>query len=119
MKLSLTPKQKAGYESIVRFMDSHGYSPSIREICGLINSKSTGRAHKLVMELVTKGWLEKRDNCSRSLMISTGEKPRAVNDYTQVKNVLQKIRPENGTPDYMRGFNQCRDMIMYQLENMQ
>lgn len=66
------------YEFLVEFITKHGYSPSIREICGGVNLKSTASVydHLQILERLGKIHME-------------GNKPRTISlvgyEYIKVK----------------------------------
>lgn len=67
---NLTKKQKEILDFIKKYIKNHGFSPTFEEI-----SEHTNRAfstvHEHVSELVSKGFLNKKDNSSRSLELAT------------------------------------------------
>ena len=56
---SLTKKQGETLEFIKKFMVSHGYPPSVREICAGMGLSSPATAHTHLKELESKnGWID-------------------------------------------------------------
>ena len=46
------------FEYVVRYIQEHGYSPTVREICDGCNMKSTNTAHNHLKDMIAKGMLE-------------------------------------------------------------
>lgn len=55
-KWSNDSKQKV-LEAVIYFIQSHGYSPSVREICDRTGLTSTSTVHHHIMSLVDEGKL--------------------------------------------------------------
>ncbi|HHX03722.1 MAG TPA: transcriptional repressor LexA [Tissierellia bacterium] len=66
----LTTRQQAVYGFIEDFIREHGYSPSIRDICAGLNIRSTSTIHTHIANLEDKGYLRKKDNTNRSLVLT-------------------------------------------------
>jgi repressor LexA len=56
-------------EFLTRFQDSHGYSPSIRQIGDSINVKSTSLVDYYLNQLQNLGYIEREDRISRSIRV--------------------------------------------------
>ncbi len=65
----LTPKQKAFYDYIVDYSQSHGYPPSQQEIAKAFGWKSLGTVQNYLVRLVREGVLEKDWNAKRGLKV--------------------------------------------------
>ena len=52
-----------------------GYPPTVREICGALNIKSTSTAHKDIDSLVKKGFIKKDPSKPRALMLVEQDAP--------------------------------------------
>jgi len=65
----LTPKQKSILEYIKNYMEKKGYSPSLEDI-GKYFKLAKSTIHQHVEALSVKGYLEKRENQSRSIELS-------------------------------------------------
>ena len=52
-----------------------GYPPTVREICGALNIKSTSTAHKDIDSLVKKGFIKKDPSKPRALMLVEQDTP--------------------------------------------
>lgn len=57
------------YNYIKDRIDEGGVSPTVREICGDLNIKSTATAQRYINILVDEGYIEKMDNQNRTLKI--------------------------------------------------
>jgi repressor LexA len=65
--MALTRRQREIYDYISEFVEENGYSPSLEEIGGHFELASVATVHKHIQHLVTKGFLRKAWNRSRSL----------------------------------------------------
>ena len=65
--MALTRRQREIYDYICEFVEKKGYSPSLEEIGGHFELASVATVHKHVQHLVSKGFLRKAWNRSRSL----------------------------------------------------
>jgi repressor LexA len=65
--MALTRRQREIYDFICDFVDQRGYSPSLEEIGAHFELASVATVHKHIQHLVSKGWLTKASNRSRSL----------------------------------------------------
>ena len=59
MTQELTKKQNETLTFIKKYIVSHGYSPSVREICSGMNLSSPATAHTHLKELEKKGCIRK------------------------------------------------------------
>lgn len=70
-------KAKATDEQIYEFMDSyiveHGYSPSVRDICGGVGISSTSTMHTRLQRLLFKGMISKGKGARTYRTIPRGE----------------------------------------------
>lgn len=69
MKQTLTKKQKQLLDFIKKFSKDNGYPPSFREIMQGMNYSSVATVAQHIDNLVTKGFLFKRDNEARSIQL--------------------------------------------------
>jgi repressor LexA len=76
--MALTRRQREIFDFVRRFVDEHGYSPSLEEIGAAFGLSSVATVHKHVAHLVEKGLLRKGWNRSRSLEPIEGEGPALV-----------------------------------------
>ena len=65
--MALTRRQREIYDYIVEFVKENGYSPSLEEIGSHFDLASVATVHKHIQHLVSKGFLRKAWNRSRSL----------------------------------------------------
>ncbi len=70
MATTLTPKQKAVFEFIKRYILEHDYSPSFREIARQFKLSSVATVAAYVEALRKKGYLIKVENLARSLQLT-------------------------------------------------
>lgn len=73
MKQTLTKKQKELLDFIKKFSKDNGYPPSFREIMQGMNYSSVATVAQHIDNLVTKGFLFKRDNEARSIQLVEAE----------------------------------------------
>lgn len=64
-----TKRQQALLEFVDAFIKTHGYGPSYREIMNGLGYKSVSTVAVHIDGLITKGYLQKRDNSARSLEV--------------------------------------------------
>ena len=69
--MALTPRQKELLDFIAGFVEDHGYCPSYDEIARGLELASLATVHKHIAALSAKGYLNRTENHSRSLEIST------------------------------------------------
>jgi repressor LexA len=65
--MALTRRQRQIYDFICQFVEANGYSPSLEEIGAHFELASVATVHKHIQHLVSKGFLRKAWNRSRSL----------------------------------------------------
>jgi repressor LexA len=63
----LTDKQRAIYDWIVDFCESHGYSPTVRELANAFGLRSTNGAVCHLKPLAKKGWIRWTPHRSRTM----------------------------------------------------
>ena len=64
---SLTKKQNETLTFIKKYMVSHGYPPSVREICAGMGLSSPATAHTHLKELENKGYIRKENSKFRTI----------------------------------------------------
>ncbi len=64
-------RQKELLNFVDTFIEGHGYGPSYREIMRALGYKSVSTVAVHIDGLITKGYLNKRDNSARSLEVLT------------------------------------------------
>ena len=65
----LTKKQEEVLTVIKKYIAEHGYAPSVREICELMNLSSTATVFVHMRHLMKKGYLKQTDNKFRTLEV--------------------------------------------------
>ncbi len=76
----LTKKQEEVLTVIKKYIAEHGYSPSVREVCELMNLSSTATVFVHMRHLMNKGYLKQTDNKFRTLEVLV------PNEYLQEKD---------------------------------
>lgn len=66
---NLTKKQEEVLTVIKKFIAKNGYSPSVREICDLMNLSSTATVFVHMKHLMNKGYLKQTNNKFRTLEV--------------------------------------------------
>ena len=64
--VALTDKQRAVYDWIVQFCETHGYSPTVREVSAAFGVNINATLGHL-KALAKKGWITKHTNRSRTI----------------------------------------------------
>jgi repressor LexA len=82
MSKELTKKQQAVLNYIMEFSQSHGYPPSVREICAGIGVKSTSTVHGYLQRLEKNGSIKRDSTKTRSIVIQND----SYDDYNFLKN---------------------------------
>ena len=80
-----TKKQKELLNFIDGFIKGYGYGPSYREIMRALDYKSVSTVATHINGLITRGWLVKKDNSARSLMVMMPD-PAATTHTVAVVN---------------------------------
>jgi SOS-response transcriptional repressor LexA len=68
-----TKRQRELLNWVDMFIKEHGYGPSYREIMNGLNYKSVSTVAIHINGLITRGYLQKRDNSARSLEVVSAE----------------------------------------------
>ena len=63
----LTKRQSEVLNFIKEFMVSHGYPPTVREICNSLGLSSPATAHSHLAQLESKGYIKKNSNKNRAI----------------------------------------------------
>lgn len=90
-----TKKQKELLNFIDGFIKGYGYGPSYREIMRALDYKSVSTVATHVNGLIIRGWLVKKDNSARSLVVLMPELTPVsgvVKATTQTTNAEQIIK---------------------------
>ncbi len=65
----LTKKQEEALTAIKKFIAKNGFSPSVREVCDMMNLSSTATVFVHMKHLMEKGYLKQTDNKFRTLEV--------------------------------------------------
>jgi SOS-response transcriptional repressor LexA len=65
----ITPKQKAVLEAILTFTEEKKYPPSIRELCDILNLKSSSTMHGYLERLKLRGLVTWEEGCTRTIQV--------------------------------------------------
>lgn len=57
------------YNFLIKYVEKHGYAPSVREICEGVNLKSTSSVFSHLSKLEEEGKIEMRGNSPRAIKI--------------------------------------------------
>ena len=66
----LTKRQSDVLEYLKSYIDDHGYSPCVRDICSALNLRSTSTAHAHLTKLEKKGYITRDPAKPRTIMIT-------------------------------------------------
>lgn len=69
----LKPREQKILEFMKKEIKKKGYPPTVREICGALDIKSTSTTHKDIERLVKKGYIKKDPAKPRALMLTNIE----------------------------------------------
>ena len=81
----LTKKQEEVLTVIKKYIAEHGYSPSVREICELMDLSSTATVFVHMRHLMNKGYLKQTDNKFRTLEVLV------PNEYLETKEDVVSV----------------------------
>lgn len=81
----LTKKQEEVLTVIKKFIAKNGYSPSVREVCELMNLSSTATVFVHMRHLMNKGYLKQTDNKFRTLEVLV------PNEYLETKEDVVSV----------------------------
>lgn len=73
------------------FIKGNGYGPSYREVMRALDYKSVSTVAIHVNQLITKGYLEKKDNSARSLSVVTLRQDTPDKPVVQLPDVIAFI----------------------------
>ena len=92
----LTKKQEEVLTVIKKFIAKNGYSPSVREVCNLMNLSSTATVFVHMKHLMNKGYLSQTNNKFRTLEVLVPNEYVDVNEDVVSVPLLGTITA--GTP---------------------
>lgn len=81
----LTKKQEEVLNCIKKFIAEHGYSPSVREVCELMDLSSTATVFVHMKHLMNKGYMKQTDNKFRTLEVLV------PNEYLETKENVVNV----------------------------
>ena len=76
-------KRSEIFDFLVRYIDSHGYGPSVREICDAVELRSTATVHYHLRQLAEQGMIRIGDRKKRAISL--------------VKSQQESLPPSEGT----------------------
>lgn len=94
--MSLTKKQKVLLDFIAEFVQTSGYSPTLREIMQALGYKSVATVAKHVDNLVALGYVRKREGEARSLEVVVAD--AEVSWWAELEREAQR-RELSGRPE--------------------
>ncbi len=68
----LKPKELRVYEYLKSKIEEKGYAPSVREVCSDLSIKSTSTVQMYIERLVSKGYIERENGKSRTIILTGG-----------------------------------------------
>ncbi len=71
----VTSRQLEMYRYLGDFQRSHGYMPTIREICEGMGFASLNAAYQKLIALERKGWIQRKENTSRAIRLTGPARP--------------------------------------------
>lgn len=89
-----TKKQRELLSFIDGFIKGHGYGPSYREVMRALNYKSVSTVAIHIDNLIAKGYLEKKDNSARSLVVraaTSAFRPKDAPTKTEEKWLIDAV----------------------------
>ncbi|MEK5354411.1 MULTISPECIES: LexA family protein [Paenibacillus] len=66
---TLTPRQYAALQAIIKLSEAQGYPPTVREIMEEIGLASSSTAQGLLEKLTAKGYIQRHGRTPRSLQV--------------------------------------------------
>lgn len=69
MKQTLTRKQEESYQCIVRFIEEHGFPPTVRELRTLLGVASTSTVFSRIKQLEKSGYIRRVPASPRAIGI--------------------------------------------------
>lgn len=91
----LTRQQKKVLEAIKKFIASHGYAPTIRELCEEVNLSSTATIYVHLNNLEKKGVLKKESSKNRTIELLVDNEYEVKDEHIVEVPLLGKITAGN------------------------
>lgn len=66
----ITEKQKKLLKAIRKYINEHGYSPTIRELCAILKLRSTSTVHGYLQRLESGGYITRLDKGPRTIRVT-------------------------------------------------
>lgn len=98
MNKDLTKKQEETLAFIKKYMVSHGYPPSVREICAGMNLSSPATVHTHLKELEGKGFIRKQNSKFRTIELLVDNEFEEKNETEDVVSVPLLGKVSCGNP---------------------
>ena len=92
---TLTKKQEETLTAIKKFITKNGYSPSVREICDMMNLSSTATVFVHMKHLMNKGYISQTNNKFRTLEVLVPNEYLENNEDVVSVPLLGKITAGN------------------------
>ena len=92
---TLTKKQEETLTAIKKFIAKNGYSPSVREICDMMNLSSTATVFVHMKHLMNKGYISQTNNKFRTLEVLVPNEYLENNEDVVSVPLLGKITAGN------------------------
>lgn len=91
----LTKKQEETLKAIKKFIAKNGYSPSVREVCDMMNLSSTATVFVHMKHLMNKGYIKQANNKFRTLEVLVPNEYLKENNEVVSVPLLGKITAGN------------------------
>ena len=92
---TLTKKQEETLKAIKKFIAKNGYSPSVRELCDMMNLSSTATVFVHMRHLMNKGYISQTNNKFRTLEVLVPNEYLETNEDVVSVPLLGKITAGN------------------------
>lgn len=92
---TLTKKQEETLKAIKKFIAKNGYSPSVREVCDMMNLSSTATVFVHMRHLMNKGYISQTNNKFRTLEVLVPNEYLETNSDVVSVPLLGKITAGN------------------------
>lgn len=92
---TLTKKQEETLKAIKKFIAKNGYSPSVREVCDMMNLSSTATVFVHMRHLMNKGYITQTNNKFRTLEVLVPNEYLKTNEDVVSVPLLGKITAGN------------------------
>lgn len=100
----LTEKEKKVYETIKVFLLQKGYSPTIRELCQILNYHSTKTIYKYLISLKEKNFIHYKKRKKRSITIKYLKQNIEVNKINNLLNYDDNYYIYQIKDDYLKKY---------------